>query len=593
MNDIGDILLDSKPFRVNVSTYKVKDIIDFAPRATVPGNSAMMSDLSLYQPLVQTDWQHGMGFHWYSDAAGYMSTVGNIDTRHDGLAMLYTESVLSEDNSIVKRGIVPFNGAIYSYGSEGLSKFDGTTWSLVYATGAVNYAINAGDYLLFCPDGARVQKLSLLGVVTDAGLDANSTDYRWLIINTGFIYAGKDATNLIHFDTNADLSQLEGTTADPDKISAGIGNMASISAIVYAGSLYVSRADGLWQIGEDKIARRVLDFTDSIADTNFRSMAVVNGYLMFPIRDRIVQWNGSRTSDITPTKITDEFPFVSYTQFKNFVAADNFLFCTARTNETVYTESLLCFDGVGWHKLTDIVTDGLETVNMLSYESINNRLWFHAGDETRYISMQTSSFPYANFPTTGQHSVITSRMDMGFRRVIKSMSSLFVEVRNVTDTRYIQVYYSLDGSEWELWDTLTDNGMNELRYPGGYQTVEFNYAMLRFDFVTDDATQSPILESYTMNFIMRPITRMGYSFQIVAATNYENDMYVDGRSAKDIIAELREIRNSKAPVNFTGIAGEEILGYLTAIGESPIYRTEHDLEYVVQCSFVEMNDRAD
>lgn len=593
MNDIGDILLDSKPFRVNVSTYKVKDIIDFAPRATVPGNSAMMSDLSLYQPLVQTDWQHGMGFHWYSDAAGYMSTVGNIDTRHDGLAMLYTKSEISEDNSIVKRGIVPFNGNIFSYGSEGLFKYDRERWTAVYTAGAVNFAINAGDYLLFCPDGARVQKLSLLEVVSDAGLDANSTDYKWLIINTGFIYAGKDATNLIHFDTNADLSQLEGTTADPDKIYAGIGNMPTISAIVYAGSLYVSRADGLWQIGEDKIARRVLDFTDSISDNNFRSMAVVNGYLMFPIRDRIVQWNGSRTADITPTKITDEFPFVSYTQFKNFVAADNFLFCTARTNETVYTESLLCFDGVGWHKLTDIITDGLDTVNMLSYESIFNRLWFHVRDETHYISMQTSSFPYANFPTTGQHSVITSRMDMGFRRVIKSMSSLFVEVRNVTDTRYIQVYYSLDGSEWELWDTLTDNGMNELRYPGGYQTVEFNYAMLRFDFVTDDSTQSPILESYTMNFIMRPITRMGYSFQIVAATNYENDMYVDGRSAKDIIAELREIRNSKSPVNFTGIAGEEILGYLTAIGESPIYRTEHDLEYVVQCSFVEMNDRAD
>jgi hypothetical protein len=593
MNDVGDILIDGKPFRVGLTTYKVKDIIDFAPRATVPGNSAMMSDLSLYQPLVQTDWQHGFGFHWYSDAAGYMTTVGNIDTRHDGLALMYTQSELSEGSSILKSGIVPFNGAIYSYGNEGLFKFDGTVWSAVYATGKVNYAINAGDYLLFCPDGARVRKMSLTGVVTDAGVDANATDYSWLLINTGFIYAGKDATNRIHYDTNADLSQLEGTTADPDMISAGIGNMPTRGAIVYGGSLYVSRPDGLWQIGEDKIARRVLDFTDSLSDTNFRSMAVVNGYLIFPIRDRIVQWNGSRTADITPTRITDEFPYTTYTQFKNFVSADNFLFCTARTNETVYKESLLCFDGVGWHKLTDIISDGLYTVNMLSYEAINNRLWFHVNDETRFIRMETSAYPYANFPTTGQHSIISSRLDMGFRRITKSMSSMFVEARNVTDDIYLNVYYSLDGSDWQLWDKVSQNGITELKFPGGYQTVEFNYALIRFDFITNDSTICPVLESYTLNFIMRPMTRMGYAFQIVAASNYEHDMYSDDRTAAEIITQLRDIRNSKAPVAFEGLMGESLMGYLTAIGESAVYRTEQDIEYLVQCSFVEMANDAD
>jgi len=592
MPNFGDITMDGSPFRVDISTFKAKDIIDFAPRATVPGNSSMMSDLSLYQPLVQTDWQHGIGFHWYSDAAGYLSTVGNVDTRHDGLAMLFTVPTTAQPYSIVKRGSVPFNGYVYFYGSDGLFKYDATlgTFTPIYTTGAVNYAINAGDYLLFCPDGARVQKLSLLDVVTPAGLDANSTDYKWLIINSGFIYAGKDATNRVHFDTNADLSQLEGTLSDPDLINCGIGNMSTSGAIVYGGSLYVSRPDGLWQIGEDKIARRVLDFTDSISEQNFRSMAVVNGYLMFPIRDRVVQWNGSRTADVTPTRITDEYPYITYSQFRNFISADNFLFCTARTNEVEWTESLLAFDGVGWHRLCDVSTyaDTDGTVNFLSYEAVNNRLWFHVNQNLNYIPMQTSSFPYANFPTTGQHSLISSRMDMGFRRVTKSMSSLFVEARNVTDTRYLKVYYSLDGDDWVEWDTITDNGITELMYPGGYQTVEFNYAILRFDFVTDDAEQTPVLESYTMNFIMRPITRMGYSFSVIAATGYESEMFSDPRSASEILLRLREIRNKKAPVKFVGLMGEEVIGYLTSIGESTVRQTEHDFQYVVQCSFVEM-----
>lgn len=602
---IGDITIDGNNFRINVETYKGKDIIDFAPRATVPGNSAMMSDLSLYQPLVQTDWQHGMGFHWYSDSAGYLSTVGNVDTRHDGLAMLFTERIEQNAGEALLIGMCTWNGSVYAWGEYGLNQYwvdPGTGigyWTTVYGTGKVNFAINAGDYLLFCPDGARIQKYSTAGVLSDAGLDADAADYKWLIINAGFIYAGKDGSNRIHFDTNADLSQLEGTSADPDAIYCGISNLPTLGAVVYAGNLYVSRADGLWHIGEDKVARRALDFSDSISENNFRSMAVVNGYLIFPIRDRIIQWNGSRTADITPTRITDEYPYISYTRFKNFVSVDNFLLCIGRTNDDDYKESLLCFDGVGWHRLSDLTQLGIwtahtppEEVRMLSYDGQNNRLWYAHGGEVRYFPMQAGSFPYPNFPTTGQHSLISSRLDMGFRRITKSAASLFVEARNVTDTRYLTVWYSLDGGDWMEWDKITDNGITELRYPGGYQTVEFNYMLLRFDFVTDDIAQTPVLESYTLNFIMRPQTRMGYSFQVVAASNYEHDMYQDDRSAATILKQLREIRNSEAPVKFTGLLGDEIYGYLTSIGESMVYRTENDVEYVIQCSFVEVSSDA-
>jgi hypothetical protein len=590
----GDIFLDGQPFRINLGSYKVKDIVDFAPRATVPGNSSMMSDLSLYQPLVQTDWQHGFGFHWYSDSSGYLATIGNIDTRNDGLALMFTQPTLSEEFIQPKRGMTTFNGSVYSWGDGGLFKYSAGAWTAVYTIAKVNFALNAGDYLLFCPNGLRVQKMSLVGVITDAGLDASSTDYSWLIINNGLIYAGKDGTNRVHFDSNADLSQLEGTTADPEVIYCGVGNMPTFGAIVYAGNLYVSRADGLWMIGEDRIARRVLDFTDAISDDNFRSMAIVNGYMLFPIRDRIIQWNGFRTANVTPTRITDTFPYVSYTDFTNFVCVDNFLLCSARTNETISVEALLCWDGVGWHKLCDLIpgtTTTTNTVFMVGYESINNRLWYSIDAKTYYIPFNSGdSFPFANFPLTGQHSVITSRMDMGFRRIVKSLSSLFVEARNVTNTRYVTVYYSIDGENYLLWDKITDNGTTELRFPGGYSTVEFNYIILRFDFTTDAATQTPVMESYTMNFIMRPDTRMGYSFQIVAASNYEQDVYVDERSAAQILNQLRVIRNSKSPVKFMGLMGEEIEGYLTSIGESPIYRSESDVEYVIQCSFVETSN---
>jgi len=168
------------------------------------------------------------------------------------------------------------------------------------------------------------------------------------------------------------------------------------------------------------------------------------------------------------------------------------------------------------------------------------------------------------------------------------MSSLFVEARNVTDDRYLDVYFSIDGEDWELWDRISENGVTELKFPGGRQTVEFNYCILRFDFVTDDETQTPVLESYTMSFIMRPIMRMGYSFQVIAATNYSSEMFEDPRSGAEILEQLRDIRRSKSPVKFIGLLGDTIYGYITSIGESVVDRSETDVEYVIQCSFVEM-----
>lgn len=598
MSEFGDIVIDGKPFRVNLPSYSTRDIVDFAPRATVPGNSYVMADLGLYQPLVQTDWQHGIGFHWYSDAAGYMRTVGNIDTRHDGLVMMFTEPEASDTNNNAKTGGTVFNGNWYTWGAAGLRKYSGGTWTSIYSASAVNYALNVGDYLLFCPDGGRIQKMDTSDVVTNAGLDANASDYKWLIVHNGFIYAGKDGTNRIHYTDKSDASDLEGTTSDPGTIYCGVGNIPTIGAIVYSGSLYVSRQDGMWQIGEDNIARRVLDYSDSISANNFRDMTSLNGYVYFPIRDKIIQWNGVRVADITPSRITDEFPYITYSSFRNFMTNDKFMLCTGRTTETVYTESLLAWDGVGWHRLTDFLSSSTASCTMLEFDQQNNYLWYHVDDstdKTYFIRLNNNSYPYANFPTSGQHSLITSRNDMGFRRIEKSMTSMFVEARNVNANRYIDVYYSIDGGADVYWDRIKSNGMTELHFPGGFPTVEFSNIVFRFDFVTDTATQSPVLESYTINFIMRPMTRAGYTFDVVAATGFEMEGRQDERTSAEIFKDLMQIRNSTAPVRFIGLYGEEILGYLTSVRSVPTYRTlnmedggQNYIELVINCSFVEM-----
>lgn len=597
----GDIKIDGKPYRVDLLSYKVKDVIDFAPRASVPGGSVVMSDLGLYQPLVQSDFRHGFGFQWYSDASGYLYTTGNVDTRQDGLAMLMTQKTSSDTNNNAKEGFVTFNGKLWSWGAGGLRSYDGASWSSEYSSAAVNFAMPAGDYLFYCPNGARIRKVDTSGTHSDAGLNASSTDYKWLVIHNGYIFAGKDGTNMVHYSDQTDLSDLEGTTADPSIVYVGQGNIPTLGAIVYAGNLYISRQDGLWHLGEDFIARRVIEYGNEAVSTNFRSMAIVNGFLIYPIRDHLIQWNSVRVNDITPEKITDSFPFTTYGRFDNFVAVDNFLYFTARTNEATYVEDLICFDGTGFHKLMNLCTGNTDTITGMGYDVVNNRLWFHldsTNDVTYYIQMQDASvFPYANFPTSGTHALVTSRLDMGFRRVQKSMTSIHIEAENLSSARTIAVYYMLDGDgTWYLWDTVTTNGTTELRNPGGFHTREFNYAQLKFVLSTDSTAQSPIFNGYTLRFMMRPDVLFGWNMNIIAATEARMENLPDDRSSSEILREIRRLRDSKSPIEFEDILGDTYVGYVTAISEQPRYRTSAgegeipDVEYLLNVNFVSVDE---
>ena len=595
--NLGDVQLDGKPYRIDLESWRGKDVIDFAPRATVPGGAAVMSDLGMFQPLLQTDWRHGFGFHWYGDAMGYMQTIGNIDTRQDGLIMMFTKATSSDTQNNRKAGGVIFNQNLYTWGSGGLRKFNGSTWSDIYTTTAVNFAMAAGAYLFFAPDGARIKKMDTSEVITDAGLDANASDYKWLILHNGYIYAGKDNSNAIHFDNSETLGTLQGNSSDTNRILVGVGTNSTFGAIVYNGNLYVRKSDGVWHIGEDRIARRMLDFSVEDSPNNLRSWAVINGYLVIPMRDRILQWNGARVSDITPHKINDDFPYTTYGRFNNFVAVGDYLYITGRTNTTPFDEDLLIFDGVGWHKAATLL-DGAETgeISAMLYEAQNNRLWYHrdeAADSTYYIPFQSlSSFPYADFPTSGQHSLITSRIDAGFRRVSKSMDKIFFEARNCSSTVYLKVYFSLDGGDWVFWRDVTENGIVTLKNPGGEYSREFNYMQLRIDFITSDSTQSPIVEGYSISFIMRPETRMGYNFNIIAATEYEHGSYQDDRTSQQILDDLLAVRNSAAPVDFIDIYGRFHKGYITAIREQPVYRISDgdnvNIEVMYNANFVEI-----
>ena len=617
--NLGDIVLDSEAYSIDMDSYRVRDIVDFAPRASEPGGSIIHSELGLYQPYMRTDWRHGFGFAWETDAEGYMRTDGSIDTRHPGVAMMMTQSV-NDSDAFAAEGYATINDwdvddlanstdYTIAWGAQMRKRTIATAWTDTDTYGAVNFVMQTNLYIHVCVDGARIQRTTK---ATDAqaatGVNASSVDYRWLIVHEGFIYAGKDASSLIFRDANEDLSALAGiATDDPNVVVIG-GDLPTIGAVSWSGKLLVSRQDGLFHVGSDLVARRLLDFSKEISSTNFRSMAIYNNRLVFPIRDTLYTWNGTTLADITPPFISDEFPYVTYGRFDNFVSAGGYLYMTARTNDGTYSEDIICFDGVGWHKLARPISNGTDTVTAMGYDVLNNYLWYSVDattDTQNFIQFQNvSEFPFANFPTTGTHSLVSGRMDMGFRRVTKSTPSIIIEGDNLTTARYLVVFYNINNAGWLEWNgtnngRITVDGVTTLTNPvsgGTNSTLQYNHIQIRIDFVTDATGQSPILEGITLRFIMRPATLYGHFFNIIAASNLKiGSSHRSLATVREIYTAVNAARASTAPITFVDPFGVSVTGYVASIERRAVERHGRqepegfpDIESQIMVNFVEV-----
>jgi len=172
-------------------------------------------------------------------------------------------------------------------------------------------------------------------------------------------------------------------------------------------------------------------------------------------------------------------------------------------------------------------------------------------------------------------------MGMGFRRVTKSSPSITVGAQNVNATRYLVVYYKRDGeTNWYEWGgtgegRITKNGVTKLTNPQGTDrsTLEYNYLQIRIDFVTDTAAQSPILEEFTLRFIMRPDCLYGHSFQIVAATNLKIGAgRRDLKTVRGIYSGIEAARASKTPIKFVDPFGVDWYGYIASVERRAVER---------------------
>ncbi len=607
----GDVLINGEPYRIDVTSYQRRDIVDFSPRAsTATGASISYSELGLYQTLTQEDFRHGFGFYRYTDAAGYQRTEGDMDTRHPGLVMRSTKSVSSETDNNLKNGGVTFGSTFYTWGTDAVRKYASGSWSESLGDDT-NYLIVGNSYIFALKNGgsARVQKSTDGASWSDAGTDGNPPyNMKIATFHGGFAWFAENGNSFLHYGGaagNDDLSDLEGGgESDAGVVVVGPGGLAIRNIISFANALYVARADGLWVVNQDdeNVARQVLNFSAETHEDNFRTMVVFQGALYFPIRHRIYRWTGATMVDVTPQRLDDTFPFNQFSEYDNFISRGSYLYCTAKTDETSYTQSILAYDGVAWHRLIDPVSgSSSDEISMMALDPANDYIWFHLNkstDETHYIQLRPKSdFPKESFSTSGNHYWYSSIHDMGFRKVTKSLRSIEFETDNCDANNTISVAYSIDDGSF-ITTGLSNPGAGvgvvatsptvTLTFD---DTIEFKKIQLRLAF-TAQAAQSPVLKALSMKYMMRPDTSNGYVFDVIVSSNFEYGGSMDDRTAAKIMDDLEAVRASTAPVPFVNLLGESSNVYLASITESARSRVDSnpqlpDVEHRVRVSLVE------
>ena len=607
----GNIHLNGKDYRIDLASYKARDVTDFSPRSSTPGGGIVFGEMGLYQVLVMTDWSRGFGFQWMTEAgaaSGYLRTTGNLDTRHMGLVTLMTQATASDSAAEQKNGFTLFDDHLFAWTDKGgrvsdtaLADTATPTWTEaepLATSAAIHTGWSNGKYLFaFVDDEQPYYTTNPTSAATDwtgAGATTAQIDTYWIQHHDGFVYSGRQLNasgllgNQVHYSDAVDLSDLYTVASDdPNVLYAGIDGMQILGAFSFLGDIDFRRPDGLWKMDRDKSAiRKVLDYGDQTSSENFASGAIYNNAYVYPIRNTLYSWNGMRVTNITPPRLTEQFPYTTYGRFRNFVTVGSYLFMTARTNETTYTESIVVWDGVGWHRLMDPITDGDGSVTAMYFDTSRNYLWYHvtkaASNLTSYIPFQDNSeFAYANFPTSGQNRLFTPRIDAGFRRVKKSTPSIIIEGSNLAvGNTYLSVFYALDGeSTWHAWggvdgttNVVVTDGVTELKNPLGYEpsTLEYNYMQLRIHFYTATATETPVLEAIAVRLLLRPQTLWGFAATIVAAQDVQYGPYSDNRTPDQIVTDLKDARDSASPVKYVDPYGHEHQVYVTAVSLSAV-----------------------
>lgn len=474
--------------------------------------------------------------------------------------------------------------------------FDGTG-----ASAAVNITASTATVVTATWGGGTPDTSSWILLIHTTGNAGNTPDnfYKMAVFG-GSVWAIEYGTNYLHFwsATNGSTAEGHGTT-DASVVTCGPVGHALQNLAGFQGQLWAFRSDGVWTINEqdkDALAYHTLDFSNEASTSNFATVIVWQGFIIFPVRNRLYKYR-SGLQDITPP-VWDEYP--PYKQFGNFqtlFTCGKFLYCLGQSNaanagETYETTtgfaSLLATDGVGWHKLWDIPLTSPSHFGA-NIDPYNNYLYtyaYSAGTGYVYkIRLQPySDLAYPTYPTTGTYNFYTSYYYFGMARIPKSFASVILHGDFTTGTS-VAVYFRVDATQaWTSLGSFTSD-MQEVDFP---TATTGKRVQLKLVLATTNASNSPFIKAIILKVMLRPTVKYGLNCDVLVSDNLsDQNRKMLGLTAKQIKTALEAARNSVAPITLVDLWGTSGLAYLASVRfEVAAYEDSPHVQSIAHCTFV-------
>ncbi len=491
---------------------------------------------------------------------------------------------------------IEYSGSVYVCTESGVYKWNQSTGKIESTgqdTGIVLDAINNGLHLMVTLYEEPAIFYDGLSWSTFA---QEPTDIQWLCMSGKFIWTNDRQLDLIHYSGDP-VNGMEGGDADPGHIHVGPGAVPINGLVAFQNALYIGREDGLWYMPNDvsvKDTYMALSYMSERHAFNFEAMAVWQGALYFSIKNNLIRFVGSTIKDVSPPAYDFSWPYKRYGHFRFLTPAGPYLYVIADENygsNLFGAESfgwgtfgggaakqvLLCYDGVGWHKLWEL-SAGADSVSGLSWTPTNNKLWIGIrksddAHEAWYIPFRDySEIPYADYETTTSapsdsdhpHYIYTSRFDAGMATIDKHFSKLAIKGSKGPMVP-IDVAYQLDS--WKPWISLatyesTKLDIEEHDFPTGIvgKTISF-----RLNMQTESSGSTPVIEAVILRYLPHPPVIWSWTFDVWVADNIQT---LDGRRESatgfDLYKFIKKARSTATPLTFTDRYGVSHYVYMTS-----------------------------
>lgn len=520
-----------------------------------------------------------------------VGTIAAISTINEGLGEVYvlTSGDLACD---LDTDIFADNGYVYN-----LTRGD-----------AIGISSNTSNVITVTTPGtlASWDNNDIIVLVADTGNDINTTsNFINLTKFGGYYWASERNTNIVHFWSEDHAQDAEGRGLDDlGAITVGPTGTPIVNMVAYDNQLWVFREDGAWTIGDDNLAYQTnLMFADQQSSTNFQEVVVWQGFMIFPIRNRLYKYR-SGLQDITPPRWNDELPYKEFGNWKGFVVRGRYLYVAGQSNAANSDETsqstagfgaVFATDGVGWHKVYDfeendvvahygLILDPTKDRLLVFYNTDGaNPLWPAAYD-VKYIQFQTlSDLPYAAYPTTGDHNLYTSIYTFGLKRIPKSFASLTLGADYDTGTS-VDVEYRIEGGSWTALGTFTSD-MQEIAFPDSTTGKDIQF---KLNLQTNNSAYTPVVKNVIIKMMLRPDVLYGVTLDVMISDDLSDPKRKQlGLTAKEIRAALKSARSSVSPIEFTDLYGDTADAYLASLRFIIVAYEDMDaVQSIARCTLV-------